>query len=106
MNKDYLWDKTGRDPEIEKLENALQVFRYQETAPPELPVRVIPWQANRPRRKFSLVFAFAACTVFSMMMTSAWLQISSNKAGLENAVSETTPAGENFNFAEVKSITE
>ena len=39
MKEDYLWDKTGSDPEIEKLENALKAFRYQETAPPELPAK-------------------------------------------------------------------
>ncbi len=27
MKDDYLWDKTGKDSEIEKLENALQIFR-------------------------------------------------------------------------------
>ena len=43
MNEDYLWDKTGEDPEIEKLENALQVFRYKETAPPALPAKALPF---------------------------------------------------------------
>ncbi len=36
MKEDYLWDKTGENHEIERLENALKMFRYKETAPPSL----------------------------------------------------------------------
>ncbi len=36
MNENYLWDKTGRDPEIEKLESELAAFRPGTTAPPAL----------------------------------------------------------------------
>lgn len=32
MNEDYLWDKTGTDPEIERLEKALSLFRANESA--------------------------------------------------------------------------
>lgn len=39
MPEDYLWDKTGRDPEIEELENLLGSFRLRDTSPPALPVR-------------------------------------------------------------------
>lgn len=50
MKEDYLWDKTGvADPEIERLENALAVFRYQEAEPPALPAKIVPFERKTPR---------------------------------------------------------
>jgi hypothetical protein len=34
MKEDYLWDKTGDDPEIERLEETLAVFRSRMDTPP------------------------------------------------------------------------
>ena len=34
MKDDYLWNKKGRDPEIEGLENLLIVYKYTEAEPP------------------------------------------------------------------------
>ena len=42
MNEKYLWDKTGEDFEIEKLENALKSLSYRETAAPRIPVKTAP----------------------------------------------------------------
>jgi hypothetical protein len=82
MNEDYLWDKTGEDPEIENLENALAVFRYKETAPPELPAKVLPFkQKIAPRSFVRYAFAAAACVAFVAISLAIWLQISNNKAG-------------------------
>lgn len=48
MNDEYLWQKTGEDPEIAKLENTLAVFRYREDAAPALtitqPAKPGPWR--------------------------------------------------------------
>lgn len=80
MKEDYLWDKTGAvDPEIERLERALAVFRYQETEAPALPAKIIPFERKTPRNFFRLAFAFAACAVVAIFLLGAWLQISSNK---------------------------
>lgn len=82
MNKeDYLWDKTGSDPEIEKLENALAVFRYKETAPPELPAKVLPFvkKETAPRRYVGFAYAAAACLAFVALALGVWLQISGRK---------------------------
>lgn len=67
MKEDYLWDKTGGDPEIERLENALAAFGYKETAPPMLPTiaaNVLPFKKEPARRMFPLVCAAAACLAF------------------------------------------
>ena len=77
MKEDYLWNKTGDDPEIEKLENALQVFCYKETAPPSIPLKVLPFtEAVPPRRRFPFAFAFAAFAVLAVIFLGTWMQIS------------------------------
>lgn len=88
MKEDYLWDKTGNDPDIERLENTLRVFRCKETAPPELPLpaKVLPFRKEEPspqrarRRIFSFaVAAAAACLVFGIIALSVFrLQILNN----------------------------
>lgn len=74
MNEEYLWNKTGSDPDIEHLEKALAVFRHRENATP--PVFAVTEDAKpAPRWRFPLAFAFAACAavVFGAV---AWLQLS------------------------------
>jgi hypothetical protein len=90
MKEDYLWDKTGDiDPEIERLENALAVFRYQETEPPALPAKIIPFEKKTPRGFFRLGFAFAACAAIAIISLGVWLQISSNKIEVVKDSTET-----------------
>ena len=80
MKEDYLWDKTGEDPEIERLENALRMFRYQETEPPALPAKIIPFQRKAPPRSFfRLAFACAACAAFVIISLGVWFQFSNKK---------------------------
>lgn len=78
MNDDYLWNKTGEDAEIERLEDALKAFRYEEIAPPALPAKVLPFIKKEPsRRVFPL--AIAASAAFVMISLGVWFQVSSNK---------------------------
>jgi hypothetical protein len=85
MNEEYLWDKTGEDAEIEKLENALRAFRYKENAPPALPAKIVPFtkQAEKAlpqkRGNFRFAFALAACAAFVFFGLSVWTRISSEK---------------------------
>ena len=90
MKENYLWDKTGQDPEIERLENALHMFRYTETAPPALPAKIIPFERETPRKFFRLAFAFAACAAFVIISLGVWLQISSEKIKVAKDSTETT----------------
>lgn len=39
MNDDYLWNKTGSDPEIGELEATLAAYRYEPDAAPMLPIK-------------------------------------------------------------------
>jgi len=89
MKEDYLWDKTGEDPEIERLEKALAVFRYQETEPPALPAKIIPFERKTPRGFFRLTFAFAACAAFVMVSLGVWFQFSSGKIEVAKDSTET-----------------
>ncbi len=58
MNKDYLWDKTGNDPEIERFENALKTFRQSDTqAPPKVAVESFEKFKERKTAR-PLVFGF------------------------------------------------
>lgn len=92
MKEDYLWDKTGEDPDIEQLENALQVFRYKETAPFELPAaKVLPFRKEEPappRRIFSFTLAAAACLIFGMIALGVWLQVLNNNAEVHTDLTE------------------
>lgn len=92
MNEDYLWDKSGADAEIEKLENALRQFRYQETAPPVVSTNVLPFKKPAPRQWFQLssVTAIAACLLFALLAGAAWMKIL--RSNIErDTVAETRP---------------
>jgi hypothetical protein len=72
MNDEYLWQKTGTDPETKRLEEALTVFRYRTDDPPALPVTrtevVVPlWRA---------VFGYAV-TAFAVVTLAAgmWFEL-------------------------------
>lgn len=90
MKEDYLWDKTGKDPEMERLENALQAFRFAEAAPPALPAKIIPFETKTPRKFFRLAFAFAACAVFVIVALGVWLKVSNDKIQIAEDSTRTT----------------
>ncbi|PYT01320.1 MAG: hypothetical protein DMF63_00255 [Acidobacteria bacterium] len=75
MNDEYLWQKTGVDPEIERLEQKLAVFRYRESTPP---VMITETTVASPRRwRIPLAFSFAAALV-AVVLISAMLIKRSN----------------------------
>ncbi|MCA1624294.1 MAG: hypothetical protein LC768_12880 [Acidobacteria bacterium] len=89
MKEDYLWDKTGKDSEIEKLENALQAFRFQGTAPPSLRAEVLPFRKEYSRKIFPIALAAAACLVFGMFALGIWLRVSGDKTEVKGDMAET-----------------
>ena len=75
MNEEYLWEKTGSDAGIEKLENALHAFSYKPMPPPELPAKVITL-AEKPRRSFfKLGFAMAFAGAIVVVFSTVWFLI-------------------------------
>ena len=88
MKEDYLWDKTGSDAEIEKLENALMIFRYEESAPPIIPAKVLPFKKESPRRTFPLLRAIAACLAFASISLGVWTLISNTKNEIAGDISQ------------------
>ena len=92
MKEDYLWDKTGQDSEIERLENALQAFRYQATAAPKLPAKIIPFENIEKKSSHSFFrFSFASAALAALMIAclGVWLQYSSEKIEVAKNLPET-----------------
>lgn len=89
--EDYLWDKSGDDADIARIENALAAFRYQETAPP------VPAQSEQkvftlekqPARSFFRFFfpAFAGFAALVVIVSVSWLQFSGSKRPAAETVS-------------------
>ena len=72
MNDEYLWQKTGEDPEIERLEKALAVFRYREP----LAAAPVAAAAAEPSWRWRLSFTFAfTCFAAIVIVTVVWQEI-------------------------------
>jgi hypothetical protein len=80
MKVDYLWNKTGSDPEIEKLEIALQAFRLRDETPPAIKLAEIYTPERNPsppghrRRSFQFAVAGFACLGL-LILSAAVLQV-------------------------------
>lgn len=90
MNEDYLWDKTGGDPEIERLENALRAYAYAETAAPAVENKILAFKSKPPRKIFGFKFAAAACLVFAAAALGILMLMSSGKSTTENESARAT----------------
>jgi len=95
MKDEYLWNKTGEDAEIMALENVLQAFRYQETAPPELPAKILTLEPQGWRRFFQLRFAVAAVASVVAVFFVFWFTLKTTSLPpVENVAEIKTPAME------------
>jgi hypothetical protein len=80
MNNDYLWDRTGTDPEIESLEAQLEGLRFRPSEPPPAPARAIVLVPARPNWLLRLGLGFAAASaacvalIFALFPTGEALQ--------------------------------
>lgn len=106
MSDEYLWQKTGEDPEIEKLENVLAVFRYREATPP-VPIAAV---VNEGIPRWRITWAFALSASFAaifLVAVALWFQSAepanvpevvfvsgpeTHEASLNPASESTTPA--------------
>ena len=80
MNNDYLWDRSGSDAEIERLESMLEGLRFRPEEPPAAPTREIVIEPTRPRWFMRLGIGFAtasmatAALLFSIFPSGGTLQ--------------------------------
>ena len=90
MNNDYLWDRTGTDPEIEALEAQLEGLRFRATEPPAAPARAIVLEPARPNwlLRLGLGFATAAAACVALMFA---LFANGDAPGPVAAVAEVPP---------------
>lgn len=92
MDNEYLWNKTGEDKEIERLENALQSFRYKPMTPPELPAKVLQLEEKPRFSFFPKIFRFAiagmACIAIGFVSTAIWLNATNKQIEDIGAYSE------------------
>lgn len=81
MNEEYLWDKSGHDPEIAEFETVLRGFAYRDTAPPAAAKAEVISFAAKPRVKaFRYAMAAAACLLFFAVSLGFWINLSRNSA--------------------------
>lgn len=71
MKHDYLWDKTGSDPDVERLEELLSGFRYTGEAKPASNVIEFPSRSGRSLKPW--MFAMAACVTISAISVGFWI---------------------------------
>ncbi|MEZ5427922.1 MAG: hypothetical protein R2747_16750 [Pyrinomonadaceae bacterium] len=97
MKEDYLWDKTGEDGEIERLENVLRVFRAPETATPSVSFDPVQAKEEKPRRRklffLSPTFAFGATAMALMILVAGiWFRFPNQNLSVgDNLAKSITP---------------
>jgi hypothetical protein len=102
MKEDYLWDKTGADPAIEKLENALSVFKFDESS---LQIPVIaraPVEGRRYFKFLSFGFAAAACVGAAVIFWTLWAPVFNPNAVSAPEQAITRPAEETLDTVDNK----
>lgn len=70
MKNDYLWDKTGTDPEIERLEGLLAEFRY--SVDPAAASNVIEFPGRVRSDLKPWIFSIAACIAVAASALGLW----------------------------------
>ena len=74
MNEKYLWDRSGGDAEIEKLEDLLATYKFAGGEAPELPAtNVIQMARETPRWRFGWIFA-ASAGLALLILAGVWLR--------------------------------
>jgi hypothetical protein len=92
MKDDYLWDKTGKDAEIEKLEASLSAFQYKPVVAPSLPSPEIETRTTGLwRLRLVLIPAFAAVLIGTVVVF-LWRQTAPREVAADRTpVSQSVP---------------
>lgn len=105
MKEDYLWDKTGSDPDVEMIENALQAFRFQATQPPAITSTVISLPEKRPFGFLRLGFALAFAASLIVVISLIWLRAPNTVPDRHDVASESSPGNVRTPLDPVGSVT-
>jgi hypothetical protein len=95
MNDEYLWNKTGTDADIERLEKALQAFRFEPSEPPALPAKVMPLPERRSFSFFKLGFALAFAAALIVVVSIVWRWTPANHSDRRNEFAKTNGSQSN-----------
>jgi len=88
---EYLWSKTGSDPEIEQIEAALKSLAYRPTEPPALPAKQFEFAAPR-RSFFRFSISFASAFLALLAFGTGWVLLRNEwPAGQQLAVKTGQP---------------
>ena len=88
MNDEYLWEKRGESSEIERLEDLLAVYRYEETGPPPLPaLNIVSAEKKTSPWRIYFQFAFGAAAV-AVILFAVWFGFATRRPE-SNAIVET-----------------
>lgn len=85
---EYLWNKTGSNPEIEQIEAALKGLAYRPGPPPVLPTKQLEFPAPR-RSMFGLSLSFAAGMIAIAAFGSAWILSRNERPATQQAAVKT-----------------
>lgn len=85
---EYLWNKTGSDPEIERIESALKGLAYRPTVPPEMPAKAFVFTAPR-RSLFRFSISFATACLALVVIGSAWLLLRNERPATQQVAAKT-----------------
>ncbi len=85
---DYLWNKTGSDPEIERIESALKSLAYRPTMPPEIPAKQFAFTAPR-RSFFRFGVSFATAFLALVVIGSAWFLLRNERPATQQFALQT-----------------
>lgn len=85
---DYLWNKSGSDTEIERLESALKSLAYRPTRPPEIPAKQFAFAARR-RSFFRFGVSFATAFLALVVIGSAWLLVRNERPATQQVAVRT-----------------
>jgi hypothetical protein len=88
MKNDYLWDKTGNDAEIERMENALLAFRCPQNDAPKIPNNVLSFKKAPPRKFFPVFRALAASFVLAFVLIGVWFYFDSKPETAQHKIFE------------------
>lgn len=85
MKEEYLWDRSGSDPVIEKLEAALQSLAYKETPPPRIPAQAVAIRHRKWSWIFEYRFALAAACIALIGFGTYWMRSPTQRIVVDQA---------------------